>query len=248
MARLTALSVVTVATMAVMAVMSGCQPRTDADQLLLNTKHPLCRFESLTKELSEDAQLALQVIGTDAGRLGSTPGAVQYAQRQTHDGYLVRSFASSLVMALALFGLGGLVAALILTLGQRRPTARWAERLTQSLAREIDQLRALAKAGDAFTKELVSRFDEPLTAASQKAQRLLQRALPLAKRDGAPTAHAHLESLHGQLEGLLALVERAHLQVLTWQERQHSEERGALTQQIDAVLASLQSALKEASV
>ena len=229
------------------AATSGCQPRTDAADLLLNAKHPFCRFESLTVELRDDEQVALHAVGSEAGRLGATPGAVQYTERQTHDGYLVRSFASSLVMALALFGLGGLVAALILTLGQRRPTARWAERLTQSLAREIDQLRALAKVGDVFTKELVSRFDEPLTAASQKAQRLLQRALPLARRDGAPTAQAHLESLHGQLEGLLALVERAHLQVLTWQERQHAEERGALTRQIDEVLASLQSALKEAS-
>ncbi len=229
------------------AAASGCQPRTDADDLLLNAKHPFCRFESLTAELPHDDQVALHAVGSEAGRIGATPGARQYTERQTHDGYLVRSFASSLVMALALFGLGGLVAALILTLGQRRPTARWAERLTQSLAREIDQLRALAKVGDVFTKELVSRFDEPLTAASQRAQRLLQRALPLAKRDGAPTAQAHLESLHGQLEGLLALVERAHLQVLTWQERQHAEERGALTRQIDEVLASLQSALKEAS-
>lgn len=230
-----------------MAGASGCNPRTNGEDLLLNARHPFCRFESLTSELPDGVQGALLEAGRVAGRFAATPGATRYVERQTGDGYLVRKVSSGVVMALVLFGVGALAAALALTLGQRRPAARWAERLAQSLAREVEALRALGRAGDGFTKELVARFEEPLELATKRAQRIMERAVGLSRRDGAPTALAHLESLHGQLEGLLGLVERAHLQVLTWQERQHAEERTALQKQIDEVLSSLTSALKEAS-
>lgn len=221
----------------------GCNPKTSEAELAARQRHPLCRFEALGTDAAVEESLHRMSMGV--GLIGSTPKATAYTARQTEDGYLVRGFASSLVMALGLLGLGALAAALALTLGQRRPTARWAERLAQSLAGEIDRLRALGKGGDAVTRAIVERFDEPLTQASAKAQKLLARAIPLSRRDEAPTAKAHLESLHGQLEGLLALVERAHLKVLVWQERQHHEERAALEAQVDQVIGSLKSALDE---
>jgi hypothetical protein len=220
----------------------GCQPRTTDAEIQARQRHPLCYFEPLGDATIESA---LFEIGHGGGLIAGARPAKDHTVKQTKDGYLVRGFASSLVMALALLGLGALAAALVLTLGQRRPTARWAERLVQSLASEIDRLRALGKSGDAVSKAIVERFEEPLTTASARAQKLLARAIPLTRRDGAPTAKAHLESLHTQLEGLLALVERAHLQVLVWQERQHQEERSALEAQIDQVIGSLKSALDE---
>ena len=60
--------------------------------------------------------------------------------------------------------------------------------------------------------------------ASKKAQRLVERAMPLAKRADSATAVAHLESLETQLEGLLGRIERIHLQLLVWSERQLAEE------------------------
>lgn len=234
-------SLLAIAVLVVLAI-PACQPKTSAEEIQARQRHPLCYFEPLN-----DAKLeaALFQMGQGGGLIAATPKANEHTARQTHDGYLVRGLASGVVMALGLLGLGALAAALILTLGQRRPTARWAERLVQTLASEIDRLRALGKAGDAFSRTIVERFEEPLTIATTRAQKLLARAIPLSKRDGAPTAKAHLESLHTQLEGLLALVERAHLQVLVWQERQHQEERSALEAQVDQVIGSLKSALDE---
>lgn len=221
----------------------GCNPRTSKAELTTRQLHPLCRFEPLGAEAPVEE--GLHRFSTGVGLATASSTVTRYTTRQTSDGYLVRGLASSIVMALALLGLGALAAALALTLGQRRPSARWAERLAQSLAGEIDRLRALGKSGDAVTRAIVERFDEPLTQASAKAQKLLARAIPLSRRDDAPTAKAHLESLHAQLEGLLALVERAHLKVLVWQERQHQEERAALEAQVDQVIGSLRSALDE---
>src|SRR5262249_6039010 len=148
---------------------------------------------------------------------------------------------SELVMALAGVGLGAFAAALLLALWKRRPAPHWAERLGQSIAKEISELRALGKQ-DALAKALLQRFDEALTLAAKKAHRLVERALPLGKRSDSTTAVAHLESLENQLAGLLGRVERIHLQLLVWSERQLKEEDEAVKAQVAAAIAELTSA------
>jgi len=157
----------------------------------------------------------------------------------------VRRSASGLVMALAGVGLGALTAALVLAFWTRRPTPRWGERLGHSITREIDQLRALGASGDALAKALLQRFDEPLTIAAKKAQRLVERALSLAKRADSATAVAHLESLEAQLEGLLGRIERIHLQLLVWTERQLAEEDATVKAAVATAIAELTRALEE---
>ena len=91
----------------------------------------------------------------------------------------------------------------------------------------------------------MQRLDEPLTIAGKKAQRLVERSIPLAKRAESATAVAHLESLESQLEGLLARIERIHLQLLVWSERQLKEEDATVRAQVDAAITELSSALAE---
>jgi len=223
----------------------ACRPKTSADDLLLEQKDAMCTFEVIPGPVSESIQNALHNAGQQVGRLRAQAPAIRYTERLTHDGYLVRSSASRLVMALAGIGIGALCAALFLALWTRRPTPRWGERLGHAITREIEQLRALGASGDALAKALVQRFDEPLTVASKKAQRLVERAMPLAKRADSATAVAHLESLETQLEGLLGRIERIHLQLLVWSERQLAEEDETVKAAVALAIAELTRALEE---
>lgn len=227
------------------AWLSGCRPRTSAEDMLLERSDPSCHFEAREAPLPEPTQQALHQAGQGLGASRAAPSARRYTDRQTHDGYLVRGTASALVMSLSGLGLGGLAAALLLALWVRRPTPRWAERLGQSIAREIEQLRALGASGDPLARALMQRFEEPLTLTSHKAQRIVDRAIGLSRRAESATASAHLESLHGQLEGLLGRVERIHLQILVWNERQLREEDELVKAQVAAAIAELTAALEE---
>lgn len=222
-----------------------CQPRTSADDLLLARRDPTCAFSPRTTLLSDEVERAFHQLGEGAGRVSAIAPAARYTERLTTDGYFVRKTSSTLVMVLTALGLGALGAALLLSLWTRRPTARWAERLGETLAREIDKVRTIGEAGDAFMRHLVQRFDEALTVASKKGQRLVARALPLERRDSA-TAVAHLDSVHRQLEALVARVERLHLQLLAWQDRAQREEDETLAAQIQQTLDELAAASREA--
>src|SRR5690606_638795 len=128
----------------------------------------------ITGPVTATLQGALHAAGTGFGAILSRVPADRYTQRLTRDGYLVRGWASGLVMSLAALGIGALVAALFLALWTRRPLPRWAERVGQSIQREIEQVKALGAAdADAFARALVQRLDEPLTIASKKSQRLV---------------------------------------------------------------------------
>lgn len=225
--------------------LGGCQPKTSADDVV--TTDPACSVTTIEGPVAADVQTALHAAGKVHGMIAAMVPATRYTQRLTRDGYLVRGWASSLVMALAAAGIGALLAALLLALWTRRPTPRWAERIGHAIGREVEQLRALGKDGDPLAKALVQRLDEPLTVASKKAQRLVERAIPLAKRADSATAVAHLESLEAQLEGLLARIERIHLQLLVWSERQLKEEDETVKAQVTAAINELSSALAEVS-
>lgn len=224
--------------------LGACQPRTSAEDLLLARRDPSCTFTPRSELLGDTLEKAFQELGEGAGRVSAIAPALRHTERLTSDGYFVRKTSSTLLMVLAALGLGALGAALLLSLWTRRPTARWAERLGETLAREIDKVRALGQAGDAFMRHLVQRFDEALTIASNKAQRLVARALPLERRDSA-TAVAHLDSVHTQLEALVARVERLHLQILAWQDRANRAEDEALAAQIQQTLDDLAAAARE---
>lgn len=224
--------------------LGACQPRTSAEDLLLARRDPTCAFAPRSTLLDDSVEKTLHQAGEGVGRVSAIAPAQRHTERLTSDGYFVRKTSSTLLMVLAALGIGALGAALLLSLWSRRPTARWAERLGETLAREIDKVRALGQAGDAFMRHLVQRFDEALTVASKKAQRLVARALPLERRDSA-TAIAHLDSIHGQLETLVARVERLHLQILAWQERAHREEDEALAAQIAQTLDDLAAAARD---
>ena len=226
--------------------LGACQPKTSAEDLLLARRDPSCAFAPRTELLADDLEKAAHQLGEGAGRISAVAPAIRYTERLTSDGYFVRKTSSTLLMVLTALGLGALASALLLSLWSRRPSARWAERLGESLATEIDRVRALGLAGDAFVRHLVQRFDEALSIAAKKSQRLVARSLPLERRDSA-TAVAHLESVHAQLETLLARVERLHLQILAWQERTHREEDEALATQIAQTLEELAAASREVS-
>jgi len=223
----------------------SCRPRTSAEDLLLEQRDPTCTFEAVPGPVAEAMQIALHNAAQPLAQVAALGPAILYTSRLTHDGYFVRRSASNLVMALAGAGLGALAAALFLALWTRRPTPRWGERVGHSITREIDQLRALGASGDALAKALVQRFDEPLMIASKKAQRLVERTIPLAKRADSATAVAHLESLEAQLEGLLARIERIHLQLLVWNERQLAEEDETVKTAVAIAIAELTRALDE---
>ncbi len=223
--------------------LGACQPKTRAEDVV--TTDPTCSVTTIEGPVAADVQTALHTAGKGHGTVAAMVPATRYTQRLTRDGYLVRGWASSLVMALAAAGIGALLAALLLALWTRRPTPRWAERIGHSITREVEQLKALGKDGDALAKALVQRLDEPLAIATKKAQRLVERAIPLAKRAESATAIAHLESLESQLEGLLARIERIHLQLLVWSERQLKEEDEAVKAQVDVAIKELSSALAE---
>lgn len=223
----------------------ACRPRTSAADLLLEQRDAQCSFEVVPGPVTEVIQTALHNAGLQLGKISALAPALRYGERLTHDGYLVRRSASGLVMAFAGVGIGALCAALFLALWTRRPTPRWGERLGQAIAREIEQLRALGTSGDALARALLQRFDEPLTIAGKKAQRLVERALPLAKRADSATAVAHLESLEAQLEGLLGRIERIHLQLLVWNERQLAEEDETVKAAVAIAIAELTRALDE---
>jgi len=225
--------------------LGACRPRTTAEDLQLAKEALPCPFAPIEAPMPEAAQSALFATGRVLGAVRARAPAERYTQRLTEDGYWLRGSSSTLVMSLAGLGLGGLGAALLLVFAIRRPAPRWAERLGQSIARAIEQLRTLGSSGDALAEALVGRFDEPLAAARDTAQRLVARAIPLARRTDSTTAQAHLESLEHQLEGLLARIERIHLQILVWNERQSSELDEAVKAQVATAIAELESALAE---
>lgn len=229
-----------------MLVIAGCRPKTSAEDLLLEQKDPACTFEALPAPLSGPVQAAIHLAGIGLGETRAVGPATAYTDRLTRDGYLVRRWSSSLVMALAGVGLGALAAALLLGLWKRRPEPRWGERLGQAVTREIAELRALGGAGDPLAKALMARLEEPLTIAQDKAKRLVGRTLPLQRRHDSATAVAHRESLERQLEGLLARIERIHLQILVWHEKQLKEEDETVKAQVALAIADLTSALEEA--
>lgn len=230
----------------VAVVVTGCRSRLSDEDIKLEQSTSDCKPVMQAGPLQEPTQAALFGLGVALGHTRALAPAIRYTERLTADGYFVRGAASTVVMSLAGLGLGALAAALLLTLLTRRPTPRWAERLGREIKREIDQLRALAESGDALAKAIAQRFDEPLALAGQKARRLVERALPLMRRaESTTTAVAHLESLEHQLEGLLASVERIHLQITVWNERRLRAEDEALQGEVEAALAELTQALEE---
>jgi hypothetical protein len=117
----------------------------------------------------------------------------------------------------------------------------------QEIAKEINELRGLAEGGDTLAAAIVGRFEEALGRADKKAQQLVIRAQPLARRAESTTAIAHLASLETQLEGLLARIERIHLQIHGWNERQLHAEDEAVRRQVASAIAELERALEEIS-
>ena len=232
--------------LSIVLVLAGCRPKTSAEDLLLEQKDPACTLETLDGPLSGPVQAAIHLAGIGLGETRAVGPAFDYTDRLTRDGYLVRRWSSSLVMALAGIGVGALAAALLLALWTRRPEPRWGERLGHAIAREVLELRALGGSGDPLAKALVARLEEPLTIAQDKAKRLVGRTLPLQKRHDSTTAIAHRESLERELEGLLARIERIHLQILVWHEKQLKEEDEIVKAQVAAAIADLSSALAEA--
>lgn len=228
-------------------VLMGCRPKATAEDVLLQRPDPDCAFEVMQAPLPEAEQRCLHQAGQGIGLTRAKAPALRYVQRQTGDGYLVRRSAANLVMILAGLGVGALIAALLLALLRRRPTVRWADRLGQSINKEINGLRDIAQGDDPFPKAIVTRFDEALELASKKARQLVARAQPLTMRGDSTTAVAHLASLETQLEGLLARIERIHLQLHAWGERQLRAEDEAVKAQVAAAIDELTRAVEELS-
>lgn len=238
--------------------LAGCRAKYSNEDLLLETPHPTCALETRAvpgdlgdgapaPDLPAATQHVLQIGGRALGEVGAREPAAAYTRRLTQDGYWLRRTSSALVMGLGLLCLGALGAAFFLTLVKKRPPPRWGLELSRAVGREADAVRTLAQHGDALTKELVSRTEEVLGQATIRAEQLASRCRPLEERTDSATALAHLESLHGQLEGLLGRVERAHLHITSWSERRGKDEDEAVKRHIAAVVDELEAALKEAS-
>ena len=235
---------------ATLALVGACGPAEVAGQGGTPAGHTYADCDQGPAQLGQDRAAACQAF-LDAevrGRAAGETAAAQATARATADGYALRLLLSALLVVIALWTCGTLVAALLRHRFGRAHAHGYGTSALEALAREVEALRALAADGDTLVRHLVDRLDGPLGDLEARGRELARLCARLERRADTPTSRAHLAGLHDKLDALVARAERLHVQATVWHERHAGgADDEALEAAVAEALGDLDSALAEAA-